>query len=385
VRAARALALLAPVFALLAAFARADDAPLRSDAEIDALRSEIARTRERVVAHEQEERDILQLLERIDRGLDALREGVRRSERRAAQAQEDFAAVEERLAEVKQSLAATRRAMSKRAVALYKTGDIGPLRVLFASVDLQQVLSKMWTLERLLRYDASLVDRFSREHARLVAIEEEAARTLAARDEARARLALRSAALEQERSLRRSLLARVRDDRSHERSLLVELERAARALEETLSRLGDAEVPRAELDGSQFAALRGRLDHPVEGRVRSRFGRVVDDEYQTETFNNGMEIAAVAGESVRAVARGQVRFAGWFRGYGKIVIVDHGGGYFTVSGHLADIFVGVGDVVDAGDTLGSVGDTGSLRGSGLYFEVRSGSEPLDPAHWLATG
>ena len=88
---------------------------------------------------------------------------------------------------------------------------------------------------------------------------------------------------------------------------------------------------------------------------------------------------------MRAVARGQVRYAGWFRGYGKIVIVDHGGGYFTVSGHLADVFVAVGELLDAGDTLGSVGDTGSLEGPGLYFEVRAGAESLDPAEWLSAG
>lgn len=371
--------------ALVAPVVRADEESARTDGEIDALRADIAATRERVVAHEQQERDILQLLEQIDRGVEALRDDVRRSERRAARAQEDLAHVEDRLETVRTSLASTRRAMSRRAVALYKTGEIGPLRVLFASVDLQQMLSKMWTLERLLRYDAGLVSRYTLEHERLLAIEEEAARALLARDAARQRLDVRSAALAQERVARRELLERVRDDRSQERSLLVELERAARALEETLARLGDADVPEAELDGARFAGQQGQLARPVDGEVRARFGRVVDDEYQTETFRNGIEIAAVAGESVRAVAKGQVRFAGWFRGYGKIVIVDHGGGYFTVSGHLADIYVEVGDVVDAGDTLGSVGDTGSLGGPGLYFEVRSGRESLDPAQWLATG
>jgi septal ring factor EnvC (AmiA/AmiB activator) len=356
-----------------------------TDAEIEALREEITASRERVVAHEREERDLLQLLEAIDRGVEALRQEVRRSERRAEEAQRDWAEVEERLTEVRRDLARTRRAMARRAVALYKTGQIGPLRVLFSSVDLQQMLWKLSTLGRLLEYDAALVARYSDEQARLLKIEDEAARALAARDAARARLAARSAVFEQERAARRALLERVRADRSQERALLVELERAARALEETLAGLGGADLEAAALDGSGFETRKGRLDRPVPGPVRSRFGRVVDADYQTETFRNGIEIEAGPGESVRAVAPGQVRFTGWFRGYGKIVIVDHGGGYFTVSGHLADIYVEVGDVVDAGDTLGSVGDTGSLRGPGLYFEVRSGSQPLDPAQWLATG
>ena len=370
--------------ALVVGAASAED-EARSDEEIDALRSEIAASRERVVAHERQERDLLQLLEQIDRGLDALQDEVTRSERRAERAQEDLERIEERMVEVKASLRATRRAMSRRAVALYKTGEIGPLRVLFASVDLQQMLSKMWTLERLLRYDSDLVTRFADEHAELLTIEEEAKLALAERDAARARFEQQSGVLDEERLARRTLLEQVRTDRSHERSLLVELERAARALEETLSQLGDTDLPDAELDGVGFAGLRGQLDRPVKGEVRSRFGRVVDADYQTETFRNGIEIAAGAGDSVRAVARGQVRFAGWFRGYGKIVIVDHGGGYFTVSGHLADIYVEVGHIVDRGDTLGSVGETGSLRGPGLYFELRSEGEPVDPAEWLERG
>ena len=82
---------------------------------------------------------------------------------------------------------------------------------------------------------------------------------------------------------------------------------------------------------------------------------------------------------------GEVRYAGWFRGYGKIVILDHGDGYFTVSGHLADIYVEVGDWVNLRDTLGTVGETGSLSGPSLYFEVREGGDPLDPVEWLAKG
>jgi septal ring factor EnvC (AmiA/AmiB activator) len=111
----------------------------------------------------------------------------------------------------------------------------------------------------------------------------------------------------------------------------------------------------------------------------------VDAEFRTATFRKGIDFAAPAGASVRAVAPGEVRFAGWFRGYGKMVIVDHGEGYFTVSAHLDEIQVAVGDEVQADRALGTVGDTGSLAGPLLYFEIRHGSEPLDPSRWLAGG
>jgi septal ring factor EnvC (AmiA/AmiB activator) len=85
---------------------------------------------------------------------------------------------------------------------------------------------------------------------------------------------------------------------------------------------------------------------------------------------------------VRAVAAGTVRYAGRFQGYGNLVILDHGDDYFTVSAHLDEIAVEVGDAVEAGAVVGTAGETGSLRGPVLYFEVRHGSEALDPARWL---
>jgi len=363
-----------------------DEAPLTGDDEIQELRSAIADSRERVGSHEREERDILELMEEIDRGLDQLREEVDRSEQRADRAQAALIDTDVKLREIRARLARTRREMSKRAVALYKAGSAGPLQVLFASADVQELLAKGSTLKRLLRYDTELIARFEHQQSDLLDVESAAARALVGRDEARARFATRSRIFDEERAEKRALLGRVRGDRSRERALLVELERAARALEETLAGLGDDAGEREQsLDGGGFEKLRGRLDRPVPGRIEQRFGRDVDSEYQTSIFRSGVELGAGAGDSVHAVALGQVRFAGWFRGYGKIVIVDHGDGYFTVSGHLADIYVEVGDAIAAGDTLGTVGETGSLSGPSLYFEVRQGGSPLDPADWLAKG
>jgi septal ring factor EnvC (AmiA/AmiB activator) len=364
-RAALAVAaacLVALSFAVNAA-ARDDDDRLTGDEEIEQLREAIAASRERVGSHEREERDLLELMEQIDRGLDRLREEVARAEQRATDAEAALRDADDRLRVVRKRLEGTRREMSHRAVALYKGGGAGPLRMLFASVDVQELLSKA----------AALLD-----------VEAETARALAGRDEARERFEKRSLVLESERQEKRALLVAVRGDRSHERALLIELERAARALEETLVGMGDEpERSLTTMDGAGFQRRRGRLAPPVPGRIEQRFGRVVDEDYQTAIFRSGVEISAGAGDSVRAVARGQVRFAGWFRGYGKIVILDHGDGYFTVSGHLSDIYVEVGESIGEGDTLGTVGETGSLSGPSLYFEVRQGGSPLDPADWLA--
>jgi septal ring factor EnvC (AmiA/AmiB activator) len=109
----------------------------------------------------------------------------------------------------------------------------------------------------------------------------------------------------------------------------------------------------------------------------------VDSEFRTQTFRSGVVFEAAAGLPVRAVAAGRVRFAGWFRGYGRLVILDHGSGYYTVSGHLGELGVGVGDPIERGAQIGTVGDSGSLSGPRLYFEIRRGAEALDPTEWLS--
>ncbi len=177
-------------------------------------------------------------------------------------------------------------------------------------------------------------------------------------------------------------MARLHRDRARERAALVELETAARALEETLTSLRQAPRRRSAPLGPPFASLRERLAPPVEAPIAAPFGRVVDAEFKTETFRSGVEFDAPLGAAVEAVAAGQVRFAGWFRGYGKLVILDHGDAYFSVSGHLADIRVEVGDEVESRGVIGTVGDTGSLSGPRLYFEIRHGREPQDPRKWL---
>jgi septal ring factor EnvC (AmiA/AmiB activator) len=110
---------------------------------------------------------------------------------------------------------------------------------------------------------------------------------------------------------------------------------------------------------------------------------VVNPKFNTVTVQNGVDIAAPAGAPVRAVAPGRVVHAGWFRGYGNLVIVDHGAGYHTLVAHLGSMRTAMGEEVEAGDVLGSVGDSGSLKGPYLYFEVRERGRPVDPRPWLA--
>ena len=120
----------------------------------------------------------------------------------------------------------------------------------------------------------------------------------------------------------------------------------------------------------------------ADGSVDLSFGQKVERSTGTTTTHNGWDIRAKAGSSVQAVSSGRVAYANWLHGYGQVVIIDHGDSYHSIMAHLATITAKVGDEVTQGARIGSVGDTGSLRGTVLYFELRHRGMPIDPKSWL---
>jgi len=349
--------------------------------ELEALRRAIEARRERVTAFERRERGLFDAIEAADAAAREIATALVKAERSASGAEADAQARDEELAEVKERLARTREQVARRAVALYKAGELGPIQVVFSAGSLRDRIARIQALQLLLDHDEALLARFTEQRNELARARIAAEQAGVARSEARAALLARRAELEEERRARRALLEDVRRDQARERALLNELEAAARELEAKLE--GLARTPTGPPPGSPpFASQQGALGPPVAGRVLRRFGRVLDAEYRTETFRKGVDFAVERGEPVYAVAAGEVRYAGWFAGYGRMVILDHGDGYFSVSGHLDEIGVELGQWLAAGDALGSAGETGSLTGARLYFEIRRGAEALDPAEWL---
>jgi septal ring factor EnvC (AmiA/AmiB activator) len=128
--------------------------------------------------------------------------------------------------------------------------------------------------------------------------------------------------------------------------------------------------------------LKQKLLWPVEGVLIRRFGVVKDKESRAEIVSNGIEIRADEGTPVAAAADGRVVHVGWMRGFGRVVIVDHGEGHHTISAHLSKTAVNRGDEVKRGQTIGFVGDTESMNGPKLYFELRENGLPRDPSPYM---
>jgi septal ring factor EnvC (AmiA/AmiB activator) len=139
-------------------------------------------------------------------------------------------------------------------------------------------------------------------------------------------------------------------------------------------------LPDDSFSGSPFDALKGKLRLPVKGVVSNRFGSRRPD---STVLWKGLFMRAAADQPVKAVAAGRVVFADWLRGFGNLLIIDHGKGYMSLYGNNDTLYKQVGDEVQGGDTVAAVGNSGGNEDSGLYFELRHQGKPLDPMQWVA--
>ena len=370
----------------LAVLALATAAHAQPAADLERIQAAIAASRERVATYEREQRGLLDAIDAIDESAALLRVEAARARGAAEQARVALGETERTMHDAAERLAALERAMSARAVALYRAGELGTLQLLFSAGGLRDFFARVQTLRRLLRHDSELIVRHREQTRALEQARVRAAEANRVATAAEATLVRRTEELDAERARKRALASQLGRSRALARGALTELEIAGRALEETVAawrgsgqQTAAAPVP----EGPPFPSLRGRLPDPVHGALLGHFGRVLAPDARSATFRKGVVWEAPVGTPVHAVAAGRVRYAGRFRGYGNVVILDHGSDHFTVSAHLDRIDVRLGDPVAAGAPIGAVGETGSLEGSQLYFEIRRGGEALDPAEWLA--
>jgi septal ring factor EnvC (AmiA/AmiB activator) len=276
-----------------------------------------------------------------------------------------------------------RRELAARIVALYRMGPLSYSRFLLAADSPEKILANYQMLGRLAAQDRALVTsiraRLDRHREAVRLLSASRTRLATTRDEE----SLAVANLDARQELRRELIRQLDIEAAAGRQALAEREDSAVALERLLGSVSSSSTIAAPGPGVPgFATTRGELPWPAEGPVTETFGRKRHPVYDTYTLQKGIEIDAGAGTAVQAVYEGRVRYADWFQNYGLVVILDHGGDYFTIYGHLESIAVRPGDWVESGGRLGTVGETGSLAGPSLYFEVREGTEALNPQSWL---
>jgi len=177
------------------------------------------------------------------------------------------------------------------------------------------------------------------------------------------------------------LLATVRSKRSSYEKAIKELNESSKKLRELIKKLKKKKIPESVL-GKGFRSWKGHLPWPVKGKVIVPFGKYKDPKFNIAVFKNGIEISAKEGYRPQAVAGGQVVYADWFKGYGQLLIINHGSGYHSLYGNLKEIFHKTDDIIKKGTSIGKTGRSELLNVPTLYFEIRYKGKPVDPMKWL---
>ena len=348
---------------------------------------EIEKGKARIQKFESKEADIISTLNQVDLALNrsrkrtlALRREIKRLEKKIAdttQASEDL----------KDRLAANEQYVAKRLVALYKLSRLGEFHMLASAESLHELLQRKTAIERILAADEKVMKALRENRLNL-----EAARSQleAHRDKKHSSVIEFQKQIDlmaNERKQRSKLLAVVRKEKSVQQAAIESLKQAAQELDKKIQNLGtgSAVPPLKEYtDRKPFQAYKGLLKMPVKGKIVSLFGKFKNTTYNVLNFRSGIEIQTDRGEPIQAVHAGKVLYADWFKGYGNMIIIDHGDNYYTVYAHIEEAFKSTGDTVEAGEVIATVGDTGSITGPKLYFEVRHHGKPVDPMQWLET-
>ena len=343
------------------------------------IRQEIEAREARAQSYRAEAKGYFEELDALDRLLTETRRSRRRLRRRQRAAEEELKLEREGLGEAAGTLEKTRKALEIRLVALYKFGSTGGVPALLSARDFQTFARRREGLARVLAQDAELFDRYQTIWAAWDRQRDQTERLLAEIATAQTEIDKRDQRVRHDSIERHNLIALLRSRSAQEERAAQELRRAAERLQRAIE-----EMPAGFVPPSGTGLRQGRVPWPVRGPVRLDFGRQTDPEFGTLTRRSGIEIESDRGTPVTAVSAGRVLYAGWFQGYGQLVILDHGGDTLSVSGYLEELSVDKGRTVQLGETIGTVGETGSLLGPGLYFEIRHQGKPVDPQAWLGS-
>ncbi|HEY7650298.1 MAG TPA: peptidoglycan DD-metalloendopeptidase family protein [Methylomirabilota bacterium] len=347
--------------------------------------------REKVAEARRRETSLLAELEETERRLADKQRDVARLDRQVRRLQGEITMIRGDINRLQGHRTGQELALAQRLRVMYKVHAQGAaLPILLTGQDPVERLIILRGLANLAALDARVIQEYRVTSDRLADRKEREEARQAELATLRAEASREQAEADREAVKRRTLLVKVRDQRAYHERMVGELSEAARRLEAFIRELAAkqrrlAKVPPGipgELPRSGFGALRGTLPWPTDGRLVNAFGPQVHPRFGTRTFRNGVDIQAVQGTEVSAVYGGHVVYTGWFKGYGNLIILDHSNDYYTLYAHVADIHVKEGDDVRQGQRIGTVGDTGSLDGPRLYFEVRYQGRPLDPAEWL---
>jgi septal ring factor EnvC (AmiA/AmiB activator) len=351
-----------------------------SQSDLDRMRSDITRLRKRLEAVRAQAQSAARQLEEVNLELGLRNQELELASREEARIDAEHQAIQTQIAKLVPRLERQKTELRKRLGALYRLGGLSYLRVLLTLESDRNPIEAVSMLSYLVSRDSRAVSSFQSSRKVLASRQTELAGRMDELHRLRAEVEQRKRAVEVAARQQRAVVARLRTEESGASRQLAELEEKARRLQRLVDSLAlQSSGTAAALD---IRSVEGALAWPVEGKVFERFGRQRNPKFATFTINNGLKIEALPGTAVHAVFSGTVLFSQWFKGYGNLIILDHGNRVFSLYGNVKGSTVTVGERIATGQPIAGVGESEETSSGHLYFEIRHDNRPEDPQKWL---
>lgn len=362
----------------------------------EATKEQLLEQKQKLEQTIQAEGSVLEALEEIDKSVQQQESQLDELRARQKAVEVRIASLQQERVDLEVGLADRRVQLQKRLRALYKYSNKGFMQALLGGGTGTEILKRMKYLQIIIRRDMDLIAQQRQNLERFAEVKSTLETERLQVKELARQVEQQVTTAQEERLRKQALLTRLRGERGAEARRLKELEAAAAALAAAVNK--KAETPavakptapeppsplRAKVDDKQgFANQISRLPFPVPGgKVTRAFGRYKVEGMKASETHRGLDITAPAGTEIKAIFQGEVKLAEWFKGYGLLIIVDHGDGFHSIYAHASKLLKKAGDKVKTGERIALVGDTGSFQGAYLYLEVRESGKPVNPIQWV---
>jgi septal ring factor EnvC (AmiA/AmiB activator) len=349
--------------------------------DLSEVERKLKERKQQVKAAIEQEKSILSEIDRINKTIKKKQGEIKAYENRISQTESDMKNLEDEILTLSSRLEQNKQKLKGRLTALYKQHYGAKALILITAKDYQDLLTKSRYLNLIAYYDRQIINSVNGEIS--MANEKKNNLELLRKNLqiSKENVQKKQKEMNDEITNKDNLLASVRSKRSSYEGMIKELEESSEKLRAMIEAFA-MEKPSEQVTGTGFRAQKGRLPWPINGDVIIPYGKYSDPQYNIPVFKNGIEIRAVNSEQPRAVAEGNVVYADWFKGYGLLLIINHGSGYHSLYGHMSEIFFTSGDIIKKGTAVGKIGESGVLNVPSLYFEIRYKGKPVDPMQWL---
>ena len=350
---------------------------LSPEERLEILRERLKAQKEKITKLKGEESGILKNIQELDKEISLNRELIGELQWKIEITTEEIKNVELLIEELDFRLNEKRNILKERIKDIYIHGPLHPIAVVLLSYSFSDALKRMKYLSIIADQDRRVLTEVMELENRLRLRKSQIENNLSLLEIIYGEVEKQENELRKDKEEKRDYLTKIETERMKAIRMSEEMKHAMEDLEELIKTLSSEE----KSEGSTYFEQR-QLKLPVDGFITGYYGRKKDERYGTVTLNKGIDIRALWGEDIKSVAPGRVVYSDNFLGYGKMVLLDHGGGYITLYSHLSTITVENGDIVGEGSLIGKVGQTGSAKEPMLHFEIRESGKSVNPMNFI---